>query len=132
MKGISKHWSFIVILVAAAALRIYVAVSLPVMGDATAQFAVAREISRLGFIPVSTENTYHCFWAPPLFHAFASLFFTLNILPSLVSVIFGMLTIIMLYVITNRYFDRKVAIIAVLLLSFHPLHLLYSSMGYVD
>ncbi len=79
---------------------------------------------------------WEMFDQPPVstyIHVFFTSIFGLNEFSMrLVEVFFGVSTVLVVYLLTKKHFDEKTAIIASLLLTLTPLHVVYSRFAYTD
>lgn len=95
--------------------------------DGVAYISAAKDLlCRKGFSPI---------W-PPLYPWFLSILWRLGINPELsgqlVSVFFGMATVVMVYVITKSIFSQRIAIISTIFCAFHPYLVRYSAEALSD
>jgi len=104
-----------------------------VSGDACWHLSAARFISEEGIIPLFEPiGRDEPFWAPPLFHLIASLFYSLGgtFGLKLVSPLFGSLCLIVGYLILRKKLLERETFYAMLFFSFIPIMIDYSVLGY--
>ncbi len=111
--------------------RMYSLSSADYQGDEALYAFAAKSLLESNISPFDSIS-----WTPPMFtylnaavvHAIGFNKFSMRI----VSSIFGSLTIMLLYFITKKWFNRKTALIASTLFAFSPLHIVYSRSVYID
>ncbi len=94
--------------------------------DEATSAVVARDFSLLKILNEFSPGDFH----PPLYYlvlkGWVSVFGVSEISVRLLSVGFGVATVLLLYLVTKRLFSKRVGIISSLLLSLSPLHIYYS------
>jgi len=116
-------------------LRFALAIYHQPSGDACWHFSVAKFISQNLRAPLLEHlGRAEPFWAPPMFHFIAALFykFANGIGMKLVSPLFGSLTLFYTFLIAKKIYNERAAFFSVLFLTFLPIHLDYTIFGYVD
>ena len=131
----------IAIIIIIALLRFIFALTHTVSGDACWHLSASRFIATENSIPLFEGiGRLQPFWAPPLFHFVAAFFYKIatpisinlaDLSLKLVSPIFATLTIILLFLLTRRLFDEKIAFYSMVFINFIPLFLDYSIFSYV-
>ncbi|MFH1182148.1 MAG: glycosyltransferase family 39 protein [Candidatus Woesearchaeota archaeon] len=136
-----------IVIIFAAILRFALASVSHASGDSCWHLAAARFIAQNMQIPLLQPfgSGREVFWAPPLFHIVAAGFYKLfyqfgaiwgptlsDFSMKMVSPLFGSMTLIFVYLIAKKLFDRKIAFYSVLFMAFVPLHIYQSSISYVD
>lgn len=122
-------------------LRFIFAATHAVSGDACWHLSAAQFIATENKIPLFEGiGRLQPFWAPPVFH-FVSAFLYKIFMPisldlaglgsKLASPIFGTLTVIILYLISRKLFDEKIAFYSMIFINFIPLFLDYSVFSFV-
>ena len=130
------------LIVIVALIRFAFAAAYTVSGDACWHLSAVRFIANENRIPLFEGiGRLQPFWAPPLFHFISAFLYKISVPISsefadisskLVSPIFGTLTIIILYIITRKFFDEKIAFYSMIFINFIPIFLDYSVFSYVD
>jgi 4-amino-4-deoxy-L-arabinose transferase-like glycosyltransferase len=131
----------IAVIILVAIIRVIFALTHTVSGDACWHLSSARFIATNNQVPLFEGlGRLQPFWAPPVFHFIAAFFYKIFMLFSpnladlslrLVSPILGTLTVIILYFISRRLFDEKIAFYSMVFINFVPLFLDYSIFSYV-
>ncbi|MAE42306.1 hypothetical protein CMO93_00930 [Candidatus Woesearchaeota archaeon] len=110
-----------------------------VSGDACWHFSVSKFIGENVQIPLSEPlGRDEPFWAPPLFHVIAALFSSIfSIFGSefglkLIAPLFGSMTLIASYLILKKFLNEKALFYSILFISFIPIFIDYSILGYVE
>ena len=130
------------IIILFAVIRLIFAATHTVSGDACWHLSAARFIATENKIPLFEGiGRLEPFWAPPLFH-FAAAFFYKVFFPvnagladfsmKFISPIFGTLTVMLLYLISRKHFNEKIAFYAMLFINFIPVFMDYSVLSYVE
>lgn len=125
----------ITIIILAIILRFSLVAIYSVSGDACWHFSVSKFIGDNSQIPLSEPlGRDEPFWAPPLFHIFASVFYQLfgNIGLRLVAPLFGSMSLIVSYLLLKKFLNEKALFYSILFLSFIPIFIDYSVLGYVE
>jgi len=102
-------------------------------------FQYIEQIIELNFDRTYWMETYHNFEHPPLAKLLfgMSIYFSKNIIDPLIAarlvvVIIGSLTVIVLFFFTKELFNRKIAILSALFLSFQSTHIFHSRLALLD
>ena len=142
MKKIPYAKLSIAVIVIFAAIRLIFAATHTVSGDACWHLSAARFIAEENSMPLFEGiGRLEPFWAPPLFHIIAAFFYKIampisldfaDLASKLVSPIFGVLTVILLYLIARRMFDEKTAFYSMLFINFLPVFMDYSIFSYIE
>ena len=130
------------IIIIFAVIRLIFAATHTVSGDACWHLSASRFIATENRIPLYEGiGRLEPFWAPPLFH-FTAAFFYKIFLPinadladlgmKFVSPLFGTMTVMLLYLISRRYFNERIAFYAMLFINFIPVFMDYSVLSYVE
>lgn len=121
---LNKYWLLVLILALGAGLRIFH------LGHESLWLDEAITISEAR---TNLANIFHSFWIhynPPLFwlilHYWMQIFGTSEFATRLLSVIFGLGDLLMVYKVGKLIFDRKIGLLATLLMTLSVLHLTYS------
>ena len=125
----------IIVLLIAIIIRFYLVAISTVSGDACWYFSVSKFIGDHNQIPLfQSLGRDEPFSAPPLFHIVASVFYQLfgNIGLKLIAPLFGSLTLIVSYLILKKFLNEKASFYAILFISFIPISIDYSVLGYVE
>lgn len=132
----------IIIIIIASILRISLALLYQPSGDACWHFSVSRFIALNGKLPLFEGlGRDEPFWAPPLFHFLASFVYKFFLIfgkeiseffIKLISPVFGILTIIVSYMIFLKLFNKKVSFFCLLFICFIPISIDYHVYGYVE
>ena len=133
MKKINYGKLTITLLVIAIAVRLGLAFLYTVSGDACWHLSVAKFISVEHKLPVfETLGRDEPFWAPPLFHVIAAFFYALfgEIGMKLVSPLFGSAALIVGWLILRKFLNDRAVFFGMLFLSFLPIMIDYSILGY--
>src|SRR3989338_5806082 len=104
-------------------LRFALAIYHQPSGDACWHFSVAKFISQNLRAPLLEHlGRAEPFWAPPMFHFIAALFykFANGIGMKLVSPLFGSLTLFYTFLIAKKIYNERAAFFSVLFLTFLP------------
>jgi 4-amino-4-deoxy-L-arabinose transferase-like glycosyltransferase len=135
-KKLGKYEKYaIIVIILAIIIRFSLIAVYAVSGDACWHFSVSKFIGNNMSIPLSEPlGRDEPFWAPPLFHIVASFFYQLfgDGGLKLISPIFGSLALVMSYMILRKFLNGKALFYAVLFLSFIPIAIDYSILGYVE
>ncbi len=127
-----RKWTIVLIAIAII-LRFSLALIYTVSGDACWHLSAARFISEEGklplFEPIGRDEP---FWAPPLFHVIAALFYSVlgNFGLKLVSPLFGSLCLVVGYAILKKRLRERATFYGMLFFSFLPIMIDYSVLGY--
>ena len=145
MRHMKKEGSFqekaLIVLAIALVLRLIIAGLSHVSGDACWHISVGKFIARTGHIPLYEPLGRPVFWSPPLFNWFIAFFFKVGSWFSplfasggimLISVLFGLGTLIYTYKLAKEVANEKAAFLAVVFLSFLPIHIYLSAIPYND
>ena len=136
LKSYSKYAKLsIAVIIIAILFRFFLISVSTVSGDACWHFSAAKFIANEWKFPLFEQiGRGEPFWAPPLFHAIASFFYILlgDIGLRLVSPLFGSLTLIISYLIFRKFLSDRASFYAILFLSFIPIFIDYSVLGYVE
>jgi len=146
-----KNYTKYAVLVIGAAIiiRIILALLTHNAGDGCWHLSSARFTAVHGEFPLFQElgrdfEPFHLsepFWPPPVFHMIAALFYAIFSLintsaaelgMNLVSPLFGGLSLILIFFITKKLYNQKIAFYATLFLSVIPMHLYLSSIAHID
>lgn len=132
----------VVVIAFAILLRWVIACLVYPSGDSTWHLAAARFIAENNQLPLFEGLGRVAFWAPPVFHITAAVFYALGSIFSeaiatkamdFVSPLYGSLTLVVFYLFLKRVVnDRRVILYAVIFLSFIPIHMYYSTISHVD
>lgn len=125
----------ILVIIIAILLRIFLSSMHTISGDACWHFSAARFIADNSNFPLFEKiGRDEPFWAPPLFHVIASFFYNMfgEFGFKLVPLIFGSLALIFSYLIFKKFLDPKGTFYAALFMSFIPINIDYSVLGYSD
>ena len=102
-------------------------------------FQYIEQIIELNFDRTYWMETYHNFEHPPLAKLLfgMAIYFSKNVIDPLIAarlvvVIIGSLTVIVLFFFTKELFNRKIAIISALFLSFQSTHIFHSRLAMLD
>ncbi|MFC2163228.1 ArnT family glycosyltransferase [Candidatus Altiarchaeota archaeon] len=122
----------IIILAAAVMVRIIFWMTTPVTGDACFHYSVSRYIAETHEIPsFEYQSGPNPFWWPPLFHILTAAIFKLTGILTLSPLIFSIAGLVLFHIFVKEFYP-KIATESLLILSFLPLHLYYSSIGYFE
>src|SRR3989338_7964280 len=127
-----SKWTFYLIILAII-IRFSLAFIYTVSGDACWHLSAARFISEEGklplFDPIGRDEP---FWAPPLFHIIAALFYSVlgDFGLKLVSPLFGSLCLVVGYAILKKFLNERAAFYGMLFFLFIPIMMDYSVLGY--
>ena len=116
-------------------LRLLLSSMHTISGDACWHYSAAIFISENGKFPLHEQiGRDEPFWPPPLFHVIASFFYGSFGYSGLKAVpfIFGSLALIFAYLVFREILDEKKTFYAMLFMSFIPINIDYSVLGYVD
>jgi 4-amino-4-deoxy-L-arabinose transferase-like glycosyltransferase len=138
-KKLGKYEKYaIIVIILAIIIRFSLIAIYTVSGDACWQFSVSKFIGNNMQSPLSEPlGRDEPFWAPPLFHIIASLFSSIfSVFGSefglkLVSPLFGSMSLIVSYLLLKKFLDEKALFYSILFLSFIPIFIDYSILGYV-
>jgi len=130
------------VLVIGIILRFALSILYHVSGDACWNLSIAKFIGENYRIPLF-ENLGRdgVFSRGPLFHIIGAVFFNVfgifgasaaNFGLKMVSPLFGSLTLILFYNLVKKFYNEKITFLAVLILTFFPLHMYYSTISYAD
>ena len=137
MKQINYKKLTVWIIVIAIALR-FVLTSMPaISGDACWHFSASKFIAdnlRIPFDENIGRSRFEPFWPSPLFHLVAAFFYALlgEFGLKLVPFIFGSLSLIISYLIFKKFLNEKQTFYATLFMSFLPIGIDYSVLGYPE
>lgn len=146
---VSKIWNRmdyyklgIIVIVIAAIIRLIFALTHSVSGDACWHLSAARFMAGENSIPLYDGlGRLQPFWAPPVFHFVAAFFYKIFMPVSLdlagagmklVSPIFGTLSVILLFLLSRRLFNDKIAFYSILFLNFIPVFMDYSMFSFIE
>ncbi len=125
------------ILVLAILLRAFLSISSTISGDACWHFSASKFIAENWKIPFDENlgrSKFESFWPSPLFHIVAAFFYSFLGEPGLkiAPLLFGSLSLIVSYFIFRKLLDEKACFYATLFLSFIPIAIDYSILGYPE
>ncbi|MBN4049091.1 glycosyltransferase family 39 protein [archaeon AH-315-M20] len=123
----------IAVLIIAILFRFILMTISTISGDACWYFSASKFIANNLDIPLhESVGRDEPFWPPPLFHIISAFFYILfgGFGFKLVSPIFGSLTLIISYLIFRKFLDDRASFYAILFMSFIPIHIDYSILGY--
>ncbi len=105
-----------------------------ISGDACWHASVARFIAENMLIPLFEGLGRPVFWAPPLFHIISAFFYSFlgELGLKLVAPITGTLSLLFVYLIVKELFDKRIALLATVFVTFLPNHMYMSTLPYVD
>jgi 4-amino-4-deoxy-L-arabinose transferase-like glycosyltransferase len=136
VKNLNKYTKLTIIaIILAIIVRFYLISIYSVSGDACWHFSVSKFMGDNTQIPLSEPlGRDEPFWAPPLFHIVASVFYKLfgSIGLKLIAPLFGSLALIMSYLILKRFINEKALFYAILFIAFIPISIDHSVLGYVE
>jgi 4-amino-4-deoxy-L-arabinose transferase-like glycosyltransferase len=125
----------VIVIIAAIIFRLFLLSISTISGDACWHFSVSKFIVENHKIPLfESVGRDEPFWAPPLFHFVSSFFYLLfgEFGLRLVPFLFGSFTVIISYLIFRKYLSERAAFYAILFLSFAPIMVDYSILGYPE
>lgn len=125
----------IIVIALAIVFRVVLALFSAVSGDACWHFSAAKFIANEKEFPLFEQiGRDEPFWAPPMFHVIASIFYLLfgEVGLKIVPPLFGSLALIVSYLIFRKSLSYRAAFYAILFLSFIPFFIDYSILGYVE
>jgi 4-amino-4-deoxy-L-arabinose transferase-like glycosyltransferase len=129
----------IIILIIAIIIRFSLIPIYSPSGDACWHFSASKFIGNNVQIPLFDNiGRDEPFWAPPLFHIIAALFSSVfSVFGSgfglkLISPLFGSMSLIVSYLILKKFLNEKALFYSILFLSFIPIFIDYSILGYVE
>ena len=132
----------IAIIVIVALIRLIFAITHTVSGDACLHLSAAHFIANENKLPLFEGlGRLQPFWAPPLFHIITAFFYKIAafisqdlaiIISKLISPLFGTLTVILLYLISRKFYNEKITLYSMIFINFIPVFLDYSIFSYVD
>ena len=139
-KKLGKYEKYVIIVIILAIIIRFSLISIyTVSGDACWHFSVSKFIVNNMQIPLSEPlGRDEPFWAPPLFHIIASLFSSiLSVFGSsfglkLISPLFGSMSLIVSYLLLKKFLNEKALFYSILFLSFIPIFIDYSILGYME
>ncbi len=140
IKRLDKYTKLAIIVIILAIIMRFSLISLyTVSGDACWHFSVSRFIGDNAQIPLFEPlGRNEPFWAPPLFHIIAALFSSIfSVFGSdfglkLVAPLFGSMSLIVSYLILRKFLNEKALFYSILFMSFIPIFIDYSILGYVE
>tara|TARA_Y100000310_G_C20703195_1_gene832034 strand:- start:9848 stop:11317 length:1470 start_codon:yes stop_codon:yes gene_type:complete len=136
LKNLNKYTKLGILVIAIAIiLRIFLMSTSTISGDACWHFSASKFIADEGKFPLFEQiGRDEPFWPPPLFHIISS--FSYSILGEtglkLVPLIFGSLALIFSYLIFRKFLSERASFYAILFMSFIPISIDYSILGYTD
>lgn len=127
----------IIILAIAIALRFILILIHSISGDACWHFSASKFIAnnlRIPFDENIGRSRFEPFWPSPLFHIVAAFFYSLlgEFGLKLTPFIFGSLFLVISYLIFKKFLNEKQAFYATLFMSFLPISIDYSTLGYPE
>lgn len=137
-KNLDKYTKLsIIIILIGIIIRFYLASIHHVAGDACWQLSNSRFIAENLKFPLNEQfGRDEPFWAPPLFHIVAAfvyiIFNSSEFAVRMISPVFGSLSLMLLFLIANKLFDKKTAFYSIIFFSFIPIHVDYSVFSYID
>src|SRR3989338_2515937 len=139
-KKLGKYEKYVIIVIILAIIIRFSLISIyTVSGDACWHFSVSKFIVNNMQIPLSEPlGRDEPFWSPPLFHIIASLFSSiLSVFGSsfglkLISPLFGSMSLIVSYLLLKKFLNEKALFYSILFLSFIPIFIDYSIIGYME
>ena len=137
MKPINYKKLTILIIVIAIALRFMLTLMHTISGDACWHFSASKFIAsnlRIPFDENIGRSRFEPFWPSPLFHIVAAFFYSLfgEFGLKLAPFIFGSLSLIISYLIFKKFLNEKQAFYAALFMSFLPIGIDFSILGYPE
>ncbi|MBW2981158.1 glycosyltransferase family 39 protein [Candidatus Woesearchaeota archaeon] len=131
----------ILIILLGTIVRFFLALMAQPGGDGCFHLNVARFIATNNRIPVFELLGRDVFSRPPLFHFIGAALFKVfgvfgesasNAAMKLISPLFGSLTILLVFLISKKVFNKKVALYSTIFIAFLPIHIDYSSTPHVE
>ena len=135
MKKIDYNRYIILLIIAAALLRFFLAFIVHPSGDGAWIAVATRFIAQNHRLPLfELVGRPEPFWHAPLFHIISAFFYILfgDIGIKLTSPLFGSLSLILTFLIAKKLFNEKIAFYATLFLAFIPIHIYQSSIPLTD
>jgi len=137
MKPVNYKKLTIWILVIAIALRLMLTLMHTISGDACWHFSASKFIAenlRIPFDENIGRSRFEPFWPSPLFHIAAAFFYSMlgEFGLKLTPFIFGSLSLIVSYLISRKFLNEKQTFYAALFMSFLPIGIDYSVLGYPE
>lgn len=131
----------LLIIVLGILLRFMIIPFVRVTGDPCWVISVSRFMVENHSIPLFEPLGRPVFWAPPLFHMLAAMLISIfkvggdgvaQFSVKLISPFFGSLSLVYIYFLGKKMFNKKIALFSVIFLSFIPIHLYLSTIPYQD
>jgi len=131
----------IIIILIGTIVRFSLAMIYHVSGDACWHMSVARFIANNDFkIPLFEPLGRGVFWVFPFFHFIAAILYKIFFIfgenaaessMKFISPIFGSLTLVLIFQIAKKLYNKKIAFYATLFLTFLPISIYYSSISFL-
>jgi len=142
-KKLDKFTKFsVVIIILGIFLRFLISYFVYPSGDSTWHLAVARFIGETLRIPLFENLGRPVFWAPPLFHLIAAVFYRVFLIfgedvalksMNFVMPVFGSLTLIVFHKVSRLLLKKsRLVFFADCFLVFLPIHIYYSTISHID
>ena len=139
-KKLGKYEKYaLIVLIIAIIFRFSLIPIYTVSGDACLHLSASKFIGENAKIPLFEPiGRDEPFWAPPLFHIIASAFYLIfspingELGLKLVAPLFGSGTLVLSYLILKRFLNEKALFYSILFMSFIPIFIDYSILGYVE
>ena len=141
-KDLNKYTRLSIIVIGLAIIVRFVLVFLyHSSGDACWHLSIARFMADNLKIPLLEPLGREVFWEPPVFHIIAAAFYKIfSIFGSgaaefsmkFVSPIFGSLSLVLTFMIIDKFFGKKIAFYSVIFAAFLPINIFYSVISYME
>ena len=137
MKQINYKKLTVLVIVIAILLRLMLTFIHTISGDACWHFSASKFIAenlRIPFYDNIGRSKFEPFWPSPLFHIVAAFFYSVigELGLKLTPFIFGSLSLIISYLIFRKFLNEKQTFYAALFMSFLPIGIDFSVVGYPE
>ena len=137
MKSVNYKKITIAVIAIAILLRIILTSLHTISGDACWHFSASKFIANNHYIPFDEtigRSKFEPFWPSPLFHIVVAFFYSMlgEFGLKLTPLIFGSLSIIFSYLIFKKFLNERAVFYATLFVSFIPIGINYSVLGYPE